>query len=251
MPSSKNSKNFGRITLPLLSSKKQVVKYLPKPLQQEIRHLEPAEELNPSNYFGDGARQDFFERQHWLQQNKDKETSSNVKMTSIVCKKTMKPRQLQPLQTPLEKSTTFLTMSVDDFGDGDPNGSKNDIDAKKINENEIINITGNLHQLDEESMEDLLKEIPIRSVSPRSQFILDCISDGLCARPSLILRKNYNEGINLKHIGMGDKFGRHFALALKGLPNMIKINISDNNLTDKSLCPIIASILELSKYSTL
>lgn len=82
-------------------------------------------------------------------------------------------------------------------------------------------------------------------LSPRTKYLHGCLTMDINPRASLILRKNVSTVLNLQHHGMGDQHGVIFAEALRDLPMIHTINLSDNNLTDISLSPIIESIISL------
>lgn len=87
--------------------------------------------------------------------------------------------------------------------------------------------------------------------SPRSSYIFECISDNMNPRASLIIRKQAVTTLNLKHLGMGDKMARHLATAMKEMPCLSSVDISDNGLTDEGLTPMLASILSLPTLTEL
>lgn len=79
-------------------------------------------------------------------------------------------------------------------------------------------------------------------LSPRSQFIDNCIRQRLNPRASLILRKSFTKELNLKHLGMGDKMAILLAEAIVNVPYIHSLNIRDNNLNDNGLSAIVNSI---------
>jgi hypothetical protein len=87
--------------------------------------------------------------------------------------------------------------------------------------------------------------------SPRSKYLVGCLRSSLNPRASLILRKHVNDELNLQHLGMGDKMGLVFAESLSELPQVTAINLSDNNLTDKSLSHIIHAVCQMERLISL
>ena len=82
-------------------------------------------------------------------------------------------------------------------------------------------------------------------MSPRSKYIDSCIRKRLNPRASLILRKNFTKCLHLQHHGMGDEMAILFAEAIVDVPYIEVINISDNNLTDTGLGPIINAVVHM------
>ena len=87
--------------------------------------------------------------------------------------------------------------------------------------------------------------------SPRSNYIFDCLADRLNPRASLIIRKKAITSLNLKHLGMGDKMAGHLAKAIKEIPCLESVDISDNGLSDEGLKPMLASILTIPTLTEL
>ncbi len=87
--------------------------------------------------------------------------------------------------------------------------------------------------------------------SPRSNYIYDCIEDKLNPRASHVIRKRLSTSLNLKHHGMGDKMAVHLAKAIREIPCINTVDISDNGLTDVGLKPMLASILRISSLTEL
>lgn len=87
--------------------------------------------------------------------------------------------------------------------------------------------------------------------SPRTKYIAACLKQNMNPRMSLILRKRISSELNLQHQGMGDTLGLLFADSLKELPYVQSINISDNNLTDVSIGPILRSIISMANVTSL
>ncbi|CAM9213873.1 unnamed protein product, partial [Ectocarpus fasciculatus] len=87
--------------------------------------------------------------------------------------------------------------------------------------------------------------------SPRSNYIFDCLADRLNPRASLIIRKKAITSLNLKHLGMGDKMAGHLAKAIKEIPCLESVDISDNGLSDEGLKPMLAAILSIPTLTEL
>ena len=85
-------------------------------------------------------------------------------------------------------------------------------------------------------------ESNIRPKSARSKFLLGCISQCISPHPSLIIRKHATVNLCLSNFTIGDKVGIILSECLETLPLLQGLAIDDNNLTDKSLVPIIKAL---------
>ena len=85
--------------------------------------------------------------------------------------------------------------------------------------------------------------------SPRSKYIVGCLAKQMNPRASLIIRKDLTHEFNLAGMGMGDKMAVEFANSIKTIPVVHRINIGDNNLTDKGTVTFMDCILKLD-FST-
>jgi hypothetical protein len=90
-----------------------------------------------------------------------------------------------------------------------------------------------------------------RPLSPRSRFLLGCLSTGVAPRPSLLIRKEVTATLNLEHQCMGDHGGILLAESLKDLPYLAELNIRDNKLTDTGLTAIIHSLRDCPSLTSL
>jgi len=82
-------------------------------------------------------------------------------------------------------------------------------------------------------------------MSPRSQYISNCIMQGMNPRASLIVRKTMTKRLELQHYGMGDKMAAILAESIAELPHLQSINIADNGLTDDGMGPIILAAVQI------
>src|SRR5688572_17514054 len=87
--------------------------------------------------------------------------------------------------------------------------------------------------------------------SPRSTYILGCLSHKMNPRASLLIRKKLTRELHLQHYGMGDTMAVRLSESLKLLPFVNHVNLADNNLTDTGLKPIIESILQMQNLTYL
>lgn len=129
-----------------------------------------------------------------------------------------------------------------DFDGNDDNTAEFDDDlaqlqalekVTKLNSKSLPNLA--LHNINQS------ENVP-SDLSPRSQFIDNCIRQRLNPRASLILRKSFTKELNLKHLGMGDKLAILLAEAIVNVPYIHSLNIRDNNLNDAGLSAIVSSI---------
>jgi Ran GTPase-activating protein (RanGAP) involved in mRNA processing and transport len=161
--------------------------------------------IEVKNYFGQKARDGFGKRSRWLARQR-----KLLRKGADLNDKTMFETSLQ------EDDHSDCTLSDDDNTlDGfDSNSVSEDVDVGTM-------------------------------TSPRTKYIAKCLNGNMNPRMSLIVRKRVSPHLNLQHLGMGDSLGTLFAEALRDLPYVDSINISDNNLCDKSLGPIITAIINL------
>jgi hypothetical protein len=79
--------------------------------------------------------------------------------------------------------------------------------------------------------------------TPRTKYIENCCREKMNPRISLMIRKNLTKCLEFQHQGMGDKMAKLLASSLQDMPFISSINISDNNLTDDGLVPLLDAIL--------
>lgn len=178
-------------------------------------------------YFGNGARQEFSRRFQYVAQHKNIEGS---------CIRTRLDQ---------EKTTTlafpFCPVRVDDIGDIDANDSSaivyTDDDYTTAS---TFDASAVVHDVNEGRLN-----------SPRTKYIASCVKKKVNPRMSLILRKRVTDALSLQHMGMGDELGILFAESLRDLPMVRSINLTDNNLTDISLGPIINAVVDLPGMTSL
>jgi len=82
-------------------------------------------------------------------------------------------------------------------------------------------------------------ETPNRPLSARSRFILGCVRAGKNPHPSLVIRKTVTATLSIASMRVGDDLAVLLAGSLPSLPLLEGLNISDNNLTDIGLVPIV------------
>ena len=78
--------------------------------------------------------------------------------------------------------------------------------------------------------------------SPRTAYIAACIDHKVAPLPKVIVRKALSTVVDLSHYRMGDVLGSALADGIAALPSIESINLRDNNLTDKSLHPLLLSL---------
>ncbi|RYH21039.1 hypothetical protein EON65_21670 [archaeon] len=88
-------------------------------------------------------------------------------------------------------------------------------------------------------------------LSPRSQYIDNCIRQRLNPRAGLLLRKQLTRELSLKHLGMGDEMAILLSEALINTPYIESMDITDNNLTDKGLSSIVNCIVSIPSITYL
>jgi Leucine-rich repeat (LRR) protein len=71
------------------------------------------------------------------------------------------------------------------------------------------------------------------------------MKERLNPRASLIVRQNFSTHLNLAHMGIGDRLAKLLSSCLSDLPDIKAIDITDNNLTDNGLAPLISSLMKM------
>ena len=169
--------------------------------------------LKLNRYFGAAARNEFGRRFRWL----------NIQRRSLYIRE-----EEMANKTRFESSYDHQVDEQEDY-DKDDNISVDSFDAPSVQE-DVENGT---------------------LTSPRTRYITSCITKKLNPRMNLILRKRVSPELNLQHQGMGDEMGVMFAETLGDMPYVHAINLSDNNLSDVSIQPIIQAIISLANVTHL
>ncbi|OQR99349.1 hypothetical protein ACHHYP_06946 [Achlya hypogyna] len=83
-------------------------------------------------------------------------------------------------------------------------------------------------------------EIP---VSPRTLFLSDCLaSTDLPLALPLLIRKHHTTAFDFSFQSLGDKFIKQFAAALRDVPFVEEINVCDNRLSDTALNRLLRAL---------
>lgn len=90
-----------------------------------------------------------------------------------------------------------------------------------------------------------------RNISPRTQFMVACVKDEVLPRPSLLIRKDIDATLDLSRQYMGNNIATSLAKALVGLPYLLNLNLSDNNLTSPGVLSVISTIVRCEYLSCL
>lgn len=83
------------------------------------------------------------------------------------------------------------------------------------------------------------------ALSPRSMYIDACMREGINPRASLVLRRGMTKMLDLSHHGIGDTMGKVLSECILSLPYLQSINLADNTLTDASLGPLVAALVQM------
>jgi Ran GTPase-activating protein (RanGAP) involved in mRNA processing and transport len=81
--------------------------------------------------------------------------------------------------------------------------------------------------------------------SPRTNFIMSCMTEKKNPMASLIVRKKLSKVMNLNHYGFGNDMAVLIADSLSGLPFLQSINLADNNLNDTGLIPLMKAMVSI------
>jgi hypothetical protein len=81
-----------------------------------------------------------------------------------------------------------------------------------------------------------------RPLSARSRFLVGCVRKGILPQASLIIRRGVATTLSIASFGIGNDLAVLLAASLPTLPMLEGLNISDNNLTDVGLVPIVKAL---------
>lgn len=87
--------------------------------------------------------------------------------------------------------------------------------------------------------------------SPRSRYVMACLSKGLTPKASLIVRKMLTRSLDLQHKGIGDEMAALLAESLKAMPCLERVNLEDNNLSDEGMGPILQALSHVTSLRSL
>ena len=90
-----------------------------------------------------------------------------------------------------------------------------------------------------------------RPLSARTRFLLGCVTDDIAPRPSLLIRKNVSETLDLSRQYMGDNLASLLSKSFSSVPCLRVLNICENNLTDAGIASIITTISLCPQLSSL
>ena len=82
-------------------------------------------------------------------------------------------------------------------------------------------------------------------LSPRSKFISGCLKERINPRAAIVVRGNFTTSLMLAHMCIGDKMAILLAESLRELPHIQAVDISDNNLTDVGLAPLLLAMVQI------
>ena len=88
-------------------------------------------------------------------------------------------------------------------------------------------------------------------LSPRSHEVDDYIRQRLDPRASLVFCKSLTKVISLAHQAIGDDMMCLFVEALQNCPHIVSVDVTDNNLTDRSLGPLLQSVVSFHDLTEL
>lgn len=237
---------------------------IPPSIMEENVHNLVFSPVKVEKYFGSNARLDFLNRINVAHQ--DETIRGNGYLPS---KEESTPIPFMP-RRPVKSSDRPAPVSVASLGDVSclswMNEGYDDRPGLGVEAPSVDTITS----FDYQTTSDYERNQPS---SPRTTYISGCIQEKLNPRASLLLRKSVSQELNLQHqgkndvsssslslllpacnnhsrvingiyifiimLGMGDAMGVIFAKSLENMPFLEWINLTDNNLTGKSLHAII------------
>lgn len=99
------------------------------------------------------------------------------------------------------------------------------------------------------NVDDAVREVQL---SPRSKYINACLSEGMNARASLVLKRGKAHAtLKLAHQGLGDRMAVLFAHSIEEMTDVQTVELSDNNLTDEGFPQVISSLACLQALTQL
>lgn len=78
--------------------------------------------------------------------------------------------------------------------------------------------------------------------SPRAIFLAGCIEQNIPPRSLAIIRNRLSTALNLEHHGIGDTVASLLAQCLPTMPAVQVLNLGDNALTDRNICPLLQAV---------
>ena len=211
--------------------------------------------VNLQRYFGLNARNEFGRRIKWLSnQRKLLYPERNELLEKTRFESSYDGHSYTQSPSKSQIKTNFQSQGDSTISNKSTNQKNSDeIPSSSssiiINNNDDVDDNISVDSFDVQTVKEDIQEGTI--TSPRTKYIAACLKQNMNPRMSLILRKRVSSELNLQHQGMGDSLGLLFAESLRELPYVQSINISDNNLTDISIGPILRSIILMANITSL
>lgn len=181
--------------------------------------------VDKDKYFGPIARKRFFGRHNWL-------SNQHSIMTTAI------DEELGGLVGDNEYDQSI-------FFPFPPQRDQNGVMDSALTGNELHDQRGKEALNDEGGGDEADSLVSRKPLTARTQYLSSCIRQRLNPLPSLIVRKTDTKALQLQHMGIGDRMGEIIAEAIAGLPDVESVNLSDNNLTDDSLGPIMLALVHV------
>lgn len=143
-----------------------------------------------------------------------------------------------------ESNSFTLNISFDNKEgmDWDTISKKSNFKQKSIEDDDDMSVSSDCSLAFQSELKSQGFDLGVPS-TPRTKYIENCCREKMNPRISLMVRKNLTKCLAFQHQGMGDKMAKLLASSLQDMPFISSINISDNNLTDEGLVPLLDAIL--------
>lgn len=224
----------------------------------ESSKLPPLPLPKSDKYFGDSSRLNFYNTYRELNQQRRRFVGNDEASADIISVQRDLDRELDDLSADCPWSRLGYEDDLDDpptVSGKNPNSDDDDDDStdcdthrENVKENEIISDGAeSISALSISSFGTALTEgdRTVKSYganSPRARYLAGCLENNIPPRCGMLLRGKETTSLWLDHLGMGDRLGMLLAKGLQDMPLITSINLTDNNLTDISLKPLIDAI---------
>jgi Ca2+-binding EF-hand superfamily protein len=223
----------------------------------ESSKLPPISSPKSEKYFGDSSRINFYQTYRELNQQRHRFRGHEEVSADIIENQRDLDKEIDDLSLDcpwsrvgyhedIENQPAVSDMYSDEDED-DEDGATTDCNTNRTADEEDTAVSL-VSMLSTESLETAFTEGGPRSVksynanSPRARYLAGCLQQDIAPRCGMLLRGKETTSLWLDHLGMGDKLGVLLATGLHDMPLITSVNLTDNNLTDVSLKPLIDAI---------
>ena len=177
--------------------------------------------ITKQNYFGEKARGEFFDSYKNVLQQSRYFVPPNAK------------KMLEEGKLPPELSIKYNIHCKSEESKEEKKREDGNDDEEEESEDEEERVF-------REQTEEIIEHF--KTPSARTVYLLGCHKKSLLPIPSLILRREETDCLNLNHQGMGNTVAKIVSSSLESLPNLKKLYVADNRLTDEGVQSILQSV---------